>query len=334
MKKNLLSLFSACVMTSVGLVAQPTLTSSGISATIGEVLSIANSTVTASPGNSGANQTWNLSSLTGTASSNTVVSVSSTPNGASFPNANIALQGSGYYAYYKTSSTAWQNYGSSSSVVMAYSNPEDFMHFPFTYNNTYTDTWATTFTNTYTFYRTGSTTVTADGYGTVTTPAGTFTNALRVHFVQNYQDSAYIGVPYIITYQNDEYMWYVNGNHLPLATVYTLTSNGSPSSGGSYMTNAVNGISSHDATINSCKLFPNPATDQASLSLDLNEARLVQVELFNALGTNVGPVIKEVGSAGHNNIPINLGNLPEGIYFAQVYLDGKLTETRRFIVAR
>ena len=134
MKKSLLLSFGSLLFAAASVVAQPTITAAGITGTVGEVLSIANSTVSISPGNSGANQTWNLSSLTGTATSNTLVTVGSTPNGSSFPNATIAFKGSNYYAYYKSSATAWQNYGSATTVVMAYSNPEDFIHFPFTMN--------------------------------------------------------------------------------------------------------------------------------------------------------------------------------------------------------
>lgn len=334
MKKSLQLFFGASVLLSVNAWAQPTLTATGINAVVGDILSIANSTVSVSPGSAGAGQTWNLSALTGSAASNTVVTVSSTPNAASFPNANISLKGASYYAYYKTSSTAWQNYGSATTVVMPYSDPEDFLHFPFTYNNTFTDTWAAVFTNTYTFYRKGSTTVTADGYGTVTTPAGTFNNALRVHFVQTYQDSAYVGTPYVITYQNDEYMWYLNGNHTPIATVYTLTTSGNPSPGGSYLTNAVNGINDQVNLINNCLVSPNPAVEQINLDFDLAQNKHIEIKLFNSLGASVSPFISAEGLQGSNRYKLDVSTLPEGPYFIQVHLDGTPGTTRKFVISR
>src|SRR5262249_35849058 len=141
------------------------------------------------------------------------------------------------------------------------------------YNNTYTDSWAATFvSSSYTFYRTGSTTVTADGYGTLTTPDGTFNNVMRVHFVQTYQDSAYISGPIIITYQNDEYMWYLNGNHYPIAAVYTLSSNASSTTtGGFYMSNVVNSVPETTSVL-SLSLSPNPANNFVDFNLDLQQS--------------------------------------------------------------
>lgn len=335
MKKSLHNLLFVGLIASVDGIAQPTLTASGINPVIGDAITNYTSAFVA-PGSAGANQTWNLSSMTQAGTSATsAVAPSSTPNGSSFPNSNVAFSGTGYYAYYNTSSTAWQNYGTSSSIIMAYSNPEDFLHFPFTYNNTYTDIWASTFISTYTYYRTGTTTVTADGYGTLTTPVGTFSNVLRVHFVQNYQDSTNIPCfgPYVITYQNDQYMWYLNGNHSPIASVYTLTTATSTNTGGYYMS-AVLGINEQDNSLISYDVFPNPSTDFLNINIDLTEQQSVEIKLFNSLGSEViTPIIAE-GLFGNNLYAVNVQNFPDGIYFAEVILNGIPASTRRFIVSK
>jgi len=335
MKKTLHILFFGSVLSSANVVAQPTLTATGINPVVGDQF-VTNVTNFVNQGSAGASQTWNLSAMTPTSSSTyTTVASSSTPNGASFPNSNISFASGSSNSYYKTSSTAFQNYGSvSGTTVMSYSNPEDFLHFPFTYNNSYTDTWATTFTSSYTFYRTGTTTVTADSYGTLTTPAGTFSNVLRIHFVQNYQDSANIPSygTYLVTYSNDEYMWYLNGTHFPIAFVYTLTSNGNPSQGGSYIGN-VNAINEPSALI-SYKLFPNPSVEEMNVNVNLKENQKLEIKIFNSVGELIKVPVSANAAQGTNEYKINVSDLPEGIYFSEMILNGTSASTRRFTVSK
>lgn len=337
MKKHLrILLFSGLAM-NLDLIAQPTLTATGINPVVGITINNDGGNYV-SPGSAGASQTWDLSTMTsGSPSSTTFSSPSSTPNAASFPTANVCVATAPQYAYYKTSSTAWQNLGvvSGSGVIMSYSNAEDLLRFPFTFNDTYSDPWATTFVSGgTTFYRTGTTTVTADGYGTLITPAGTFSNVLRVHFFQDYQDSADIGgFPYIIDYQNDEYMWYLNGNHNPIALVFTLTTSlGSPFTAGSYMT-GVMGVNENKALV-SYELFPNPSSDDLKINIGLKEKQKVEIKLFSTLGTEVMQPVSGDGFQGENSYSLNVQNLPEGFYFAEVRLNGLPASTRRFSVCR
>lgn len=317
-------------------IAQPTLTATGINPIISDVLNTTNTNYV-SPGASGAGQTWDLSSMSpASTATQTGVTPSATPNGASFPNANVAFNSAGAYGYYKTSSASWQFYGavSGGGTVISYSNPEDLLRFPFSYSNTYTDTWATTFVSTYTFYRTGSTTVTADGYGTLTTLVGTFNNVLRVHFVQNYQDSTDFGFgPYIITYQNDQYMWFLNANHYPIASVLTMTIDGSPTTAGYYL-NGVVGMEERSNDMISHTVFPNPASENLNININLISNQKVEINLYNSIGSLVEKSISADGLQGDNLYKIDIQDLPQGIYFAEVILNGSSVSTRRFAVSR
>jgi hypothetical protein len=340
MTKKLLNLISGSLflMCSAS-IAQPTLTATGINPVIGESFTLNNSTASISPGSAGASQTWDLSSMSGTSGGLTnVVDPSTTPNGTSFPGSNIAWSNStgGSVSYYKTSATALQLYGMiAGTTLMPYSNPEDFLHFPFAYTNTYSDPWAVQFlSGGYTFYRTGTTTVTADSYGTLITPNGTYSNVMRVHFVQDYQDSAYIGTPYIITYYNDEYMWYKEGTHVQIAVVYNLTSSGGgPYTGGSYVTGNV-GIDNSMDFISSSNLFPNPASDIVTIDFTLTEAQKVEIRLFNNIGQRVE--ISKIADCtqGLNIMQLDIANIPEGIYFAQILLNGNVSGTSRFVIKK
>jgi len=349
MKKSLQKLFTGASLAFATIsLAQPTLTATGMNPVVGDHFNNYNAGYV-SPGTSGVNQTWNLAAMgTGTVSAYTGTTVASTPYAATYAAANIALASTAasQYIYYNTSSTAVKIEGiavnsGTTTVEFVYSNPEDLLHFPFAYTNTYTDPWQATFsTGGSQYLRTGNTTVTADGYGTVTTPAGTFSNAMRVHFVEVYKDSTNITGfgPYVLHYTNDEYMWYLNNNHYPIASVSTLSTTSSftnaTTQSGTYLTGVVAGIENPSAFISAVNLFPNPASGSTNLTITLTESKAVKITLVNILGAEVGKTIAAEGIQGDNNYKLDISNLSEGIYFAQISLDGTLASTQKMIISK
>lgn len=308
-----------------------TLTATGCNPTIGEIYNrvLTNSF---SQGSSGTGQTWNISTLTGTSSSATVVSVGSTPNGTNHPLSNIAFVDGTNYLYYKTSSTAYQLYGVEVSVSIVYSNPEDFMRYPFSYTNTYTDTWAATFTSGVFFNRKGSTTVTADGTGTLITPNGTISNVIRVHSVQIYSDSADLGgTPYVITYNNDQYFWYKDGIHFPLASTYNLTSSASAPTTGGFYTDLPIGIKENSLLSNDVILTPNPANEQVLVSYLLEKNSTIKLSVFNVIGEEVFVNQSSQNLIGKQSLNIDLKNLEKGVYFVRIQAEGE-SVTKKLIV--
>lgn len=317
--------------------AQPTLTATGINPTLGMTLTYYSVQSQYSPGNSGANQTWNLSTMSGTSLGlTTIVTASSTTYGSQFSNANIAYStpGSGV-SYIKTSSTAQQNYGmapESGAAVLSYYNPEDLLRFPFTYNDTYSDTWGVTFVSGTTFYRTGTTTVTADGYGTLITPTGTYTNVLRVHFYQSYRDSAYMGMPYIINYTNDEYIWYKDGYRTPLAGVYHTTNSISGDGYGASYPSLGSGVDETAGILSSLSVFPNPASDMLNITLETENSGQIAITMSDVTGrlTQVSAIADAV--QGVNNIVLDVSSLSPGIYYMTLTFDGEKVTCRQISV--
>jgi hypothetical protein len=55
--------------------------------------------------------------------------------------------------------------------------------------------------------------------------------------------------------------------------------------------------------------------------------------LFNSLGMLTGTLSAE-GLQGSNGYKFDVSTLPEGVYFAQVHLNGTLSTTRKFVVSR
>lgn len=320
----------------LALLAQPTLTATGINPVVGDQYTTQTAQYV-NPGSPGANQTWNLAMSSSGATNSTGVAPSSTPYASSFPTATVAF-GTNPYVYYKTSSSAMQMNGvvSGAGVVISYSDNEDLLRFPATYNNSYTDDWAATFTSaSYMYYRTGSTAVTTDGWGTLTTPAGTYSNVMRVHFVQTYQDSTNImSQPYVISYVNDEYMWYLEGNHTPIAAVYNLTiSTGSPVTGGFYISTVVSNVEETSA-FSSLNVYPTLASDQVNFAYQLDEAADVNIAVYDATGKQALSTQNVQSYAGENKTTISVAELPAGIYFATLTTAEGLPVTRQFVITR
>jgi hypothetical protein len=297
-----------------------TLTATGCNPTVGEA---SNFFVTSyfSPGSPGSGQTWNFSGISGTQYNYNMVAVASTPFAANFPMANIAQYSTGTsgYKYLKTSSTALQSYGDASgSGTVPYSNPIDLLHFPFSLNNSFTDTWYGFYTSSgYTWFENGTTTVIADGSGTLITPAGTFPNTLRLHVYQTYRDSANAGPGSFITdHVIDQYLWYQDGIHFELAaSVSHYVNGGSPITGGRFSGLGL-AIEDHEALANNISVYPNPFIDELNIVLNNNAITDLNVELTDVTGR---VVLSKVITKTSDNFQIKIDEqLHSGIYFLQL----------------
>lgn len=175
-----ISLLFLLLFFAVQLQAQPILTS-GLNPSNGTTFTayyLDNSSVSA--GSAGANKTWDFSNIsTNNADVTDYVyyDATSTPYANKFPNANLAVEISsspGLYTYQKATLTKIESMGYySSQYSLFYSDYYTAMKYPFTYGDSFTDTYAHP-------YSSGTITVKADGYGTLKLPYGTYTNVLRV----------------------------------------------------------------------------------------------------------------------------------------------------------
>lgn len=336
MKKHLQNfIMLVAVSFAASVFGQPVLTNTNCNPIIGDQFTH-NLTNYVSPGSAGANQTWNLSAMTATATNSaSFVTVASTPL-PSFPNANMSFKSGTTYKYYKTTTTALQNCNgvASGSITIQYTDLEDQLHFPFNYNNSYSDTWQGSYailsTN---FIRKGTTTVTADGYGTLTTPAGTFTNVMRVHLYTAYKDSI-ISNGFVFNRTDEEYRWYAPNSHYHVASVYTSTNSSNPNTtGGSYMDNFVNvGINEYQNQFSNVNLFPTPASDVLNISFPESISNNVEVSVSNVQGQELKKQIYNTQLS--SNQTMNVSDLPAGVYFLQLKADGVASCNKRFVITK
>lgn len=328
MKKILLLLFPVCCVFT-GL-AQPTMTSANFCPVIGEIYTTRTCSYSA-PGPGGAAQTWNFSAITPTAtSSTTMVAPASIPGSGIYAGATLASNDGAGIGFTAVNGNSLQLVGvrPNPTVNIVYSNREDLMRFPFTMSNSYSDNFAATFTTSGTFYRTGASTVTADGYGTLTTPAGTYTNVLRLHLQQVYKDSTWVGFPYQIYYNNDQYMWVTPGTHNALLTISTLsTSVGPPSQFLIYLQGTSTGISETVPLASAFSLYPNPASHNLHINFNNIKNDDLEILIYNVCGT-------EIKRFNAPESTFDISTLPDGIYFARLKIDGVLSESKRFIISK
>lgn len=164
-------------------------------------------------GAAGAAVTWNFSTLTiHSTDTGFYLACSASPSCATFPGTTLYFHQSGtpYALYYNATPTKISIDGEYATGAVPYTNYEDLLHYPFTYTSTFVDSLAATFVSSGdTFHRKGTITVTADGYGTLILPNGTYTHALRIHRNEVYSDSTVIsGIPFGNNYITQIYTWY------------------------------------------------------------------------------------------------------------------------------
>ena len=76
-------------------------------------------------------------------------------------------------------------------------------------------------------------------------------------------------------------------------------------------------LSNNQKNINTLDVMPNPAKDNLFVHINANRVRSSNIEIVNMLGQIIYrkniQIIK-----GKNTIPINVGNLPRGVFFLKV----------------
>jgi PKD repeat protein len=137
------------------------------------------------------------------------------------------------YEFYNKSSSVWEAKATGYSVSgiplgSTYSNTDEIYKFPLTYNNVDTDNFHYTLSITnvpgisisVTYIRQGTRVNEVDGWGSITTPFGTF-NCIRVKSTITETDSIDLGLGFPIAFPNNrvEYKWLANGIKIPVLEV-------------------------------------------------------------------------------------------------------------------
>ncbi len=335
MKKNyskfLLATLLALLFSLPNMHAQTTLTAATTNPSVGESFNghLYDATLV-SVGSSGANVTWDFSSISSTGTQTTNwVAPSSTPYSSSFSSANLANSDpSGNYYYFSATSTDYSSCGGASSAgqVIAYSDFEKQLVYPMTYNTSFTDAFAATYTaSSMLINREGTINGIADAYGTLILPYGTITDVLRVK-LEEYYDDLYMGTP-MVEYETEVYVWYKAGIHHPILSHTTFVMNGNTTIYGTYIDASHVGIENNAKNLG-LNIYPNPSSGLFTVELSANNENAL-FEVVDIYGKTVYQ-IEYTNTAFVKDI-IDLSTLSKGVYIVRVTTND-YQETKRILI--
>ncbi len=324
-----------CSLTAAGLSAQ-TLTNDNVSPLDGSAFTQAGATYIA-PGASGANVTWDFSALDQlSVVSFDYMSPASTPQGSSFPGANIASVTEGNTSYFNTSAAGYDLHGiyaDGSDALIVYQDPERVLSYPCSYGTTWTDALLSNFElSGYQFERSGTVSGNADGYGTLIMPYGTVTNVLRVVTVEDYSDVTDL---YTTDYLFTTHNYYKPGIRQPLLTItnaeVTILGSTNTSLGAGWTTNAAIGLEEVLRNDIGVDVMPNPASDMATVVYS-GTGEAMTLAVVDAVGRTV--LEQAVGrlAPGIQRTDLDVSGLPAGTYTMRALAADGQHGMRRFVV--
>lgn len=302
----------------------------------------------------GANYTWDYSNLGyDTQSSDTLVSVTSTPIAYQFYfnnvvlynnwKANYAIKGQAFgipsavtidnvFNFFKVTTSEFSNVGFGANINGIPSstrrNPIDVEYsFPLNYTNTHQSS-SEFGVSVPSFGHYGQSMVrtdTVDGYGTLITPFGTF-DCLRVKSILNKTDTTYldaIGFGSLVPRPEEvEYKWLTNNGGVP---VLKITTNAGNVSNIQYQDSArIIGVNENEMLSN-INFFPNPTTDYISVNILSKSSGKMTFSFKDYLGRIIFEEEKTIQS-GKNIILFSLldKNINSGVYLVETLFKGKL----------
>ncbi len=317
-----------CFLNAVSASAQPTLTAATNMPIVGLRDKVYNSNQFAA-GNPGASQTWDFSTLTYGASAFGTYQPCNTANGCSaYAGATMAYSYSSTFTYYKASANALSlmGFSSSGSPINYYTNPEDYLRFPLSYGSNYIDSLASSYNSGTggTWYRKGVDTVTADGWGTLKTPAGTFPNTLRITRISTYIDTGIMmGLPDYIKWKEYTHTWYDVAHRDFLYSTRSITI--TPKSGAPQTVNYARYTSEQTPNVVPlvhaglrCQVAPNPARGNVQIALSLDASGQALINLTDITGRVVRSLLAVDLAAGESKLSLPAEGLPGGIYILRV----------------
>lgn len=348
MKKIYTTIFGVLFLGGVT-IAQPTITSSNFLPAVGETIQyfVADSFATVDP-TVGANVTFDYSALKGYGTTGTqyYINPSSTAHASSFAGANLAdsITGQGGNVSYWSSDV---NGMYSEGYVLAVGPPvgdalitydtdnEKVMGFPFNYNDVINDNFSGNLTafgmpNTLT----GSVVVQADAWGTLLLPnAVSVSNVMRIKISETATSNTTLGQVNITTTSHSYYdpantkfpvLSFRDYNVTGAVTVdFTVVLS-------QYALNPGASINEIDTKYN-VNLYPNPTTNNSTISFDLTSGAYAKVELLNMVGQQVENVFEGDLNAGTPKFDISTLDLSNGIYFVKLTIDGQATSKKLIV---
>lgn len=311
-------LLPAFLLSAGAVTAQPTLTAATSNPVVGT--SVTYYSIAPQPaGNGGANVTWDFSGVgAGTPGTGNYVACNAATNCSNFPGSNLVAQAGGGSAYYIADNTRLAINGTVTPAgTVVYANPEDWTRYPVTYNTNYTDNFTASVTSTATVNRSGTITVTADGWGTLKLPNRTYNNVLRVKHEEAYSDMLN-GVP-IGSYTSTIYTWHSPSYKEYLLSKTTLLANGQTLADAmTYTSQTGVGIAALSELEGSLQVGPNPVRGILHLRFETTANTELRITLTDLLGRPVADLGRQSYPQGSQHATLSTEGLARGLYLVRL----------------
>ena len=271
------------------------------------------------PGASGANQTWDLTSdstfLTPFDSTIYLIvdSAALTPYASKFPTGNFCTafhQGANtFYNYEVISPTSFgdtaDDVSADSATDLIYSGAIDpELEFPFNFQETWITTGDVNATGTVV-----ADTIVYDAYGTLITSVGTFNNVVRTRST----NGGYT-----------KYEWWSSNPIFPILII-------SPDDTSFFVpANITTGISNVAGAIHGLTVSPNPSSGSPELFFNMEKTSTVDISLYDISGRLMKQLFNETLSAGNNSMKVDDSGLASGMYFITVHA-GTISENVKYV---
>jgi len=330
--------FLFCLSIGIHVFAQPTI--DGVNPSFGDIFQLGVLETAPDPGSAGENITWDFSNLNnGSLFEYEILDPDESPGNELFPNANFATSVSNVeileplYFFYQIDNSQWSDWGSYTSmdeftIAVVMDNPQTAYNFPITYGSVGSDMYSGEVQGFFNSDFTGSSEYTADGYGELILPDGTYSNVLRLSMTRTQENepiagqslssvstihawiSAEIPFPLLII---DETENFFNGepDGVEASTTYLINYDGSPMS----VTDKVGAFS--------VLPYPNPSSGLFQFNLD-PENQIAELYVYNILGERV-----DLNPNLYSAQSIDLSGCTPGIYLLQFEFTNGMSSSLR-----
>lgn len=272
------------------------------------------------PGAAGAGQSWNFSAYTPHLSTIKTFTTLTSTNAAYNPADVSVSSGSNNTNYYRSATTKLNYYGGDITVAnvnlnIKYATPAVVMLYPMSLNSATTTATSGTVVSAFTGTFTGNCSVIADASGTLTLPAKTFSNVLRVVTSQTLSAPSLFNT--LVTLVNYDYYCTTDTIKAPIFSINTSTISSSVGGTSTQTTTSILkdydmvGVKENQKTAIELTVFPNPTSSFVNFSTQSLEA--TKVNAIDMTGKIVATEVMEMGKA-----KMNISHLAAGVYMYQV----------------
>lgn len=284
-------------------------------------------------------QSWDFSGFTSAAQEVlTIVEPSSLPNNSDFPNATFAFSSSQTTSFIRFESNDYlflggtSGEGASAAQVDQNDSPLILLRVPSTYNQNFSHTSRMVLTtSSYVIRRKIESESTADGYGTLITPAGTFDDALRITTTKTIYDTLQLSglplppPPNVTVFTSVENAWFSPSHPGRILAIINETNIGGNISRTFNYTEA-EPISTNNLNETLVGIFPNPSHGLTNIQ---SQSTMMNGGIYDLNGRLIKDLTQEI--AGNTLAAISTSSLPTGMYIVRLQTQNGLSAKKLII---